>query len=999
MANPWLTTPEVTKTEEKSEHEELLVFGYACKLFPFDEKAAYIEEEKHLIPWMDDQTIMIDRYDGRGHLYDLAPYDASSCNSSCVMSDEEKHIEALCDKERYLELHTDMQEQALYEEEEWKRYYQSLSEGFNAVGFLYEQPTDSSVPEDEDQELNAALEAAVEKFVPPKELQVPPDIAIPESNKINAIIERTANFVVMQGGQMEIMLKTKQSSNPLFEFLNIDNSLCPYYKHVIKMIKSGKYKPIIENAPDDEDGGEDQHSYLHPLLSVKPGKAEARKPIKLPAVDMHNTAYGDLVRSVKAATARHQNAKKSKSKDAETSDQKPTVSPFLSEPIYPNNVPPPPGVEPVTLPPANQPEPPGTDASLVSGPSAETIDQAESTVYGENGSPKGHIIPPPPDVQPVIDKMALYVAKNGIEFEIVVKNKCDPRFEFLMEDHLHFPYYEFKKNLHMKEFEQEKSKSEEQKAFQNKGVSFSIKPKTKEQESVSFEKRPVFSYESSEEGSEVDELKPTQPSSPIVEMVENQLKKVEAKMVAEEKVERRESNHDSMSRKMAEEKLKDRLALAAREKLSQATKEKQLQAERKRKAALFINMLKSSNQLVTNPNNSDKDHSDTGGCVSLASSSGNTPVLHHKTVDLEEVYLSADGSHHIYDATNNVQDGGYLYDNSSNHSKGHQSCSDSPLSKKSPTPPGGYVTKRYNSSASSSQRRGSSQPQERSRSPGSRKSRKRSPSRKHSRSKSPGKQLKRSKSPSPHKHRNHSKCRSVSRSPSKYSSSSRQLRLMEQSPKHYSRHQSPVHHSRSHLSSAVSSQTRVEKSRSRSRSRSFKERSKSPYSRKSGKSPSRKQGYSKSPSKKSKSRLKSPSSKKKHKRSRSRSPSKKQQKLSRSENDKHSSKSSSKSKKDSKDKCSKRESSRKRATESREKDSPKIQPLLVDLTLKPETTFDLTSSRIEIRSNSPQPLQTSLEPTVNKSEQPVSESMLSKVRAMLKASRQAILKEDTSSDL
>uniref|UniRef100_A0A0L8GY27 Uncharacterized protein n=1 Tax=Octopus bimaculoides TaxID=37653 RepID=A0A0L8GY27_OCTBM len=65
-----------------------------------------------------------------------------------------------------------------------------------------------------------------------------------------------------------------------------------------------------------------------------------------------------------------------------------------------------------------------------------------------------------------------------------------------------------------------------------------------------------------------------------------------------------------------------------------------------------------------------------------------------------------------------------------------------------------------------------------------------------------------------------------------------------------------------------------------------------------------------------------------------RSPSKKQQKLSRSENDKHSSKSSSKSKKDSKDKFSKRESSRKRATESREKDSPKIQPLLVDLTLK-----------------------------------------------------------------
>ena len=65
----------------------------------------------------------------------------------------------------------------------------------------------------------------------------------------------------------------------------------------------------------------------------------------------------------------------------------------------------------------------------------------------------------------------------------------------------------------------------------------------------------------------------------------------------------------------AEEKLKDRLALAAREKLAQATKEKQLQAERKRKAALFINMLKSSNQLVPNVNNSentDGDHLEVG---------------------------------------------------------------------------------------------------------------------------------------------------------------------------------------------------------------------------------------------------------------------------------------------------------------------------------------------------------------------------------------------------
>lgn len=40
---------------------DLLVFGYACKLFRDDERALYHELGKHLIPWMGDKRIMIDR--------------------------------------------------------------------------------------------------------------------------------------------------------------------------------------------------------------------------------------------------------------------------------------------------------------------------------------------------------------------------------------------------------------------------------------------------------------------------------------------------------------------------------------------------------------------------------------------------------------------------------------------------------------------------------------------------------------------------------------------------------------------------------------------------------------------------------------------------------------------------------------------------------------------------------------------------------------------------
>lgn len=53
------------------------------------------------------------RYDGRGHLHDLSDYDAeySTWNRDYQLSEEEARIEALCDEERYLALHTDLLEE------------------------------------------------------------------------------------------------------------------------------------------------------------------------------------------------------------------------------------------------------------------------------------------------------------------------------------------------------------------------------------------------------------------------------------------------------------------------------------------------------------------------------------------------------------------------------------------------------------------------------------------------------------------------------------------------------------------------------------------------------------------------------------------------------------------------------------------------------------------------------------------------------------------------
>lgn len=51
------------KSEIKEKKEELFVFGYTCKLFRDDEKALHIDQGKHLIPWMGDDTLKIDRFD------------------------------------------------------------------------------------------------------------------------------------------------------------------------------------------------------------------------------------------------------------------------------------------------------------------------------------------------------------------------------------------------------------------------------------------------------------------------------------------------------------------------------------------------------------------------------------------------------------------------------------------------------------------------------------------------------------------------------------------------------------------------------------------------------------------------------------------------------------------------------------------------------------------------------------------------------------------------
>uniref|UniRef100_A0A8C2U840 Splicing factor, suppressor of white-apricot homolog n=1 Tax=Coturnix japonica TaxID=93934 RepID=A0A8C2U840_COTJA len=677
---------------------ELLVFGYACKLFRDDEKAQYQEQGRHLIPWMGDPKIMIDRYDGRGHLHDLSEYDAeySTWNRDYQLSEEEARIEALCDEERYLALHTDLLEEEARQvpsgfekreslQEEYKRLSEALAEDgtYNAVGFRYGSDYyDPSEPTEEEEHQPAkqreisqteTVEENEEPFVAPPGLNVPSDVELPPTAKMHAIIERTANFVCKQGAQFEIMLKAKQARNSQFDFLRFDHYLNPYYKFIQKAMKEGRYAAPSENKADekkhskvkseeeDDDDDDDDGNYLHPSLfaSKKSSRLEElMKPLKVVDPD-HPLAA--LVRKAQSdnnsSTPQSTDGAAVQTSQVEYSSDSTVAAMYYSYYMLPDGTyclaPPPPGIDVATyynaLPSgvtvssttgvATVPPPPGTTPP----PPPDTTDSSSgltsTTTSTSTIAPVVAIIPPPPDIQPVIDKLAEYVARNGIKFETSVRAKNDLRFEFLQPWHQYNPYYEFKKQFFLQKESSDncqgvsssedvpadtttdapsetqladghtpedgsepiaKGASETKKDVPPKTVSdgklvkasfapISFAIKAKENDLLPLEKNRVKLDDDSDE--EEEEGKEGQENA---NSASNNTPAVTTPCVAAEE-KKPQLTQEELEAKQAKQKLEDRLAAAAREKLAQASKEskeKQLQAERKRKAALFLQTLK-----------------------------------------------------------------------------------------------------------------------------------------------------------------------------------------------------------------------------------------------------------------------------------------------------------------------------------------------------------------------------------------------------------------------
>uniref|UniRef100_A0A182N6D2 SURP motif domain-containing protein n=1 Tax=Anopheles dirus TaxID=7168 RepID=A0A182N6D2_9DIPT len=421
--------------------DDLLVFGYSCKIFRDDERARFIDQARHLIPWMGDNQLKIDRYDARGALHDLSPYEPPPGGYQDRLEGltaAEQRAEQLCEEERYYSLYNNEVEEEMYQEEARKR---ELMLG-NQVAFSYDAPRDgeSTVATVEERTSTGADDQDDDPYVPPKGFEIPPDIPLPETMKEHAIIEKTAKFIASQDAQMEILLKTKQANNPLFEFLSQSGRLFRYYRHVLLAFRTNQYPLDTDPVVDEQNGKTEDEATAE---QNEADDTQTRPKIVVPAIKYKpsvDCAYTQLISKITGAPIPKIVS------EAESG---------ASDPIGKESDPCPEGAK--TTPSVEVKKVSTGLAGLVQydsdsdddGDDEEQEKPAKDSAGTETNPKPVPLAPfqgvvPAVAIQHVIDRTAIYVAKNGYSFEEALRVKNDARFVFLNQAHEYYPYYAYR---------------------------------------------------------------------------------------------------------------------------------------------------------------------------------------------------------------------------------------------------------------------------------------------------------------------------------------------------------------------------------------------------------------------------------------------------------------------------------------------------------------------------------------------------------------------------
>ncbi|EDW58090.2 protein suppressor of white apricot isoform X2 [Drosophila virilis] len=251
---------------------------------------------------------------------------------------------------------------------------------------------------------------------------------------------------------------------------------------------------------------------------------------------------------------------------------------------------------------------------------------ATGTTTTATKKPTAALAPPPlltfplPEetLRHIIDKTATYVIKNGRQFEETLRTKSVERFNFLLPDHKFYAYYMYKitgdVDAASKEEKTRKAAAVAAALISKKGLgganataaAGATTASASEKAHVCFAIRardenatlqPALPQEASDDDelkakSTVEQARPGMPDS-----VQRAIKQVETQLLARTGAPKATLATTATSplkeQRQAEERVKDKLAQIARDKLNGImSREKQLQLERKRKAMAFLNQIK-----------------------------------------------------------------------------------------------------------------------------------------------------------------------------------------------------------------------------------------------------------------------------------------------------------------------------------------------------------------------------------------------------------------------
>ncbi|CAI5445745.1 unnamed protein product [Caenorhabditis angaria] len=416
---------------DKNEYDDLLVFGYSSRIFPVDNQSDFISEERHMVQCLGDPSNRVDRYDCRLLLSSVDNLVGKNEDNEEICPTEAME-EDMCDEERYMDMYKDIKEQKEREEEEEKRR-QSTSKA--SIGFDYGTNT---VKEENEEE----SDSEDEPFEPPEGMKFPVGLFLPPNMKLHHIIERTASFVVANGAQMEIVIKAKQRNNlEQFGFLDFDHQLYPFYKYIQKLIREKKYVPGVKkikkkspekpkssalaaiaknHASDSEESDSDSDFELHPSLlsknqptsekpkigpNLKPNpKPKPEPPVITKDISQRNDVYASLFKNIAHVTREIQGVQEiktggeSKKQTSDNSDGR------QDDPEY-----------------------------------REWFEKFYHYPCPWIG-PKP-MLPPTPDVEPVVNSYAEYVARKGVDFEKSLAARPDLQLHFMDPKSPYYSYY------------------------------------------------------------------------------------------------------------------------------------------------------------------------------------------------------------------------------------------------------------------------------------------------------------------------------------------------------------------------------------------------------------------------------------------------------------------------------------------------------------------------------------------------------------------------------